>query len=187
MTIQHNTITGSDLHEPKGVAAAAANKVYVSDGSSSGTWKAINHYGGAYLAYSESAPYTLATTTSDQVLNPTLVANELKNFTVTNTPNARITYTGTETIDAQSVITFSTQQESGSGKDAEWAIFKDGTELAGTRSIRSLSSSDWGSITIFANTEMTTGQYLEVKTKILSGTATVEYASFSIMVNGVSV
>jgi len=38
MTIQHNLITGSDLHEPKGVAAAAASKVYVANGSASGTW-----------------------------------------------------------------------------------------------------------------------------------------------------
>ncbi len=34
----HANLTGSDLHEPKGVASATANKVYVSDGAASGAW-----------------------------------------------------------------------------------------------------------------------------------------------------
>lgn len=34
----HSTLTGSDLHEPKGVAAATAGQVYISNGSGSGTW-----------------------------------------------------------------------------------------------------------------------------------------------------
>tara|TARA_R110002167_G_scaffold162122_1_gene358515 strand:+ start:359 stop:1144 length:786 start_codon:yes stop_codon:yes gene_type:complete len=41
MTIQHKLITGADLHEPKDVAAAAANKVYVANGSGSGTWATL--------------------------------------------------------------------------------------------------------------------------------------------------
>lgn len=39
MTIQHNLITDPDLHEPKGAAAAAAGKVYISDGAGSGSWQ----------------------------------------------------------------------------------------------------------------------------------------------------
>lgn len=41
MSTQHSTLTGSDLHEPKGVAAATANQVYVSNGSGSGVWTSI--------------------------------------------------------------------------------------------------------------------------------------------------
>lgn len=37
----HSALTGSDLHEPKGVAAAAVDRVYVSDGAGSGTWQKI--------------------------------------------------------------------------------------------------------------------------------------------------
>lgn len=36
-TDAHKNLTGSDLHESKGVAAAAANLVYVTDGAGSGT------------------------------------------------------------------------------------------------------------------------------------------------------
>lgn len=38
MTVQHSALTGAELHEPKGVAAAGADQVYVSDGAGSGAW-----------------------------------------------------------------------------------------------------------------------------------------------------
>jgi hypothetical protein len=41
MTIQHSLIADADLHEPKGVVSATSNKVYVSNGSGSGTWQKI--------------------------------------------------------------------------------------------------------------------------------------------------
>jgi len=37
----HNNLTGTDLHEPKGVASATADQVYVSDGAASGAWADI--------------------------------------------------------------------------------------------------------------------------------------------------
>ena len=36
--VQHSALTGSDLHEPKGVASATAGKVYISNGSGSCAW-----------------------------------------------------------------------------------------------------------------------------------------------------
>jgi hypothetical protein len=41
MTIEHKDITDNYIHEPKGVAAAAANKAYISDGLGSGSWQKI--------------------------------------------------------------------------------------------------------------------------------------------------
>ena len=37
----HKDLTGADLHEPKGVASASVDTVYVADGSGSGVWKKI--------------------------------------------------------------------------------------------------------------------------------------------------
>lgn len=34
----HSALTGAELHEPKGVAAAQAGEVYLSDGLGSGSW-----------------------------------------------------------------------------------------------------------------------------------------------------
>lgn len=46
---EHNTLTGSSLHEPKGVASATSGQVYVADGASSGAWTTIQAYGGMVL------------------------------------------------------------------------------------------------------------------------------------------
>ena len=48
--VQHSALTGSDLHEPKGVAGQAAGKVYVSDGSNSGAWTAKETLAGEVIS-----------------------------------------------------------------------------------------------------------------------------------------
>lgn len=40
--IEHSAITEANLHEPKGVSTAAVNKVYVANGSGSGTWQKVD-------------------------------------------------------------------------------------------------------------------------------------------------
>lgn len=41
-TKAHKLLTGTDLHEPKGIETQPAGKVYVSDGAGSGTWVSIS-------------------------------------------------------------------------------------------------------------------------------------------------
>ena len=38
MTIDHSTLTGTEVHEPKGADTATSGQVYVSDGLGSGSW-----------------------------------------------------------------------------------------------------------------------------------------------------
>lgn len=38
MPVYHNTLTSSDLHEPKGASTASQGMVYIADGAGSGTW-----------------------------------------------------------------------------------------------------------------------------------------------------
>lgn len=40
-TVAHSALTGSNLHESKGVAAATANQLYLTNGAGSGTWTTI--------------------------------------------------------------------------------------------------------------------------------------------------
>ena len=246
MTIQHNLIADPDIHEPKGVATAASNSIYVANGSGSGVWQTAdtlsladgavetakiedlnvtgakianqtiastklsglttngtagqilkvvgdgsltysthNPYAGGYLAFSTGSPYTFATTTSDQILNPALIAGDLNNFTILTSPNMRFRYDGTETVDCHVTCAMSSAQGSGANRDCEWALFKNGVELVGSRGIRSLSTGDYGSITLLANTSLSTNDYLEVHTKA-SGTCTVNYAGFSMILLGVA-
>jgi hypothetical protein len=36
--VQHSTLTGAELHEPKGISGASSNETYVADGAGSGAW-----------------------------------------------------------------------------------------------------------------------------------------------------
>ena len=51
-TVDHVDLTGTDLHEPKGVAAATADQVYVSDGLGSGAWTDLGILGDTQLTNS---------------------------------------------------------------------------------------------------------------------------------------
>lgn len=42
--IEHSTITDPNIHEPKGIAAATADQIYVADGAGSGDWTDIDDY-----------------------------------------------------------------------------------------------------------------------------------------------
>lgn len=55
MAIQHVAIADPDIHEPKGVAAATANKVYISDGAGSGAWTTFSRYGELYITSGATA------------------------------------------------------------------------------------------------------------------------------------
>ena len=39
--VAHSSLTGADLHEPKGVAGATSDTVYVANGAGSGTWSKL--------------------------------------------------------------------------------------------------------------------------------------------------
>lgn len=40
--VQHASLTGADLHEPKGADSASVDTVYVSDGAGSGAWSKLD-------------------------------------------------------------------------------------------------------------------------------------------------
>ena len=184
MTIQHNVITDPDIHEPKGVAAASSGQVYVANGSGSGTWKDKDKWLGVYTGFDSATPaYAHSTTTSNTVLNNTWVSGANDGFTIETVPNARLKYTSTETITAFIQVSLATQQASGSNKVVEWAVYKNGTEITGSRVIRSLSTGTWGSITLSSVVSLATSDYLEIYSKA-DGACTVDYASIQLMVQG---
>ena len=90
--VQHSTLTDPNLHEPKGIASASANQVYISDGSGSGDWTNANRLPGTGYGYYTNTTYTgvnaLAISTTEVLLPFTTAA------LATQLP---ITYGGTET------------------------------------------------------------------------------------------
>jgi hypothetical protein len=187
MAIEHVNIDDPEIHEPKGISTATANKVYVSDGSASGTWIPTQAYIGAYIEFDAVTPaYQHSTTTADTVLNPTFSVTHSSGFTGETSPNARLKYTGTEDIIADLSLIMSPKQASGSSKDVEWVIYKNGVELSGTRGVRTISSGSWASVSLGALISLSTDDYIEIFTKA-DAACTVDYSGAFFTIKGTPV
>lgn len=205
--IQHRDITGDNIHEPKGVSTALANQVYVASGVGSGAWKdlspvslaglATNGVTGTLLSVDGTgnfkyvagphgqvdfydstlaSPYVLSATTSFQKLAPTTVAGGAAAL-MTEGTNARLTYTGTDTVPVTFIynVSFSI---GGSSKDVTLCIYKNGVAV-NAHSIGSVASS--GKICLSGTTGVTvsTNDYVEVFAKI-SSADTINVYSFQL-------
>ena len=68
----------------------------------------------------------------------------------------------------------------------EWALFKNGVEIGGSRSIRTISSGSWGSISVTAVTPLAQNDYIEIKTKAETDNVDVNYANIYVSIIGMS-
>lgn len=70
--VQHSSLSDPNLHEPKGASTAAANGVYLSNGSGSGAWTPVNRTPGTGWGQYSNATYVgttvLAVGTSDTLI-----------------------------------------------------------------------------------------------------------------------
>jgi hypothetical protein len=183
--INHNTLTDPYLHEPKGISTALHGQIYVADGAGSGVWVENSRIFGGYLTFSTSSPYAHSVTTSDTVLNPSFFASTNNGFTGLSSPNARVRFDGSETINAAIDCVFSIQQSSGTSRQVQMAIFKNGAELLGSRTIATATSGTWATIVLKGDTTLDTNDYLEVFIKADSS-ATINFASGYLRINGIS-
>ena len=185
--VNHPALTDPYLHEPKGASTASSGDIYLANGSGSGAWTSAHQHVDAYLAFDATTPaYTHAATTSFTVINPTLSTSSTDGFTITNTPNARLTYTGTRDVTTNMHISLSTSQATGTSKDVEWKIYKNGSALTGAHVIRTISSGTWGSISLLGNSTLSTNDYIEIYSKI-SSAGNVKYASVFWSIKGLPV
>lgn len=185
--VNHSALTDPYLHEPKGASTASSGDIYLANGAGSGAWTSAHVHSDVYLSFDAVTPaYTHAATTSFTVINPTLTTSSTNNFTVTNTPNARLTYTGTRNISTNMHISISTSQATGTDRDVEWKIYKNGVALAGAHVIRTISSGTWGSISLLGNSTLSTNDYIEIYSKN-STAGDVKYASLFWSIKGLPV
>ena len=70
--VQHNALTDPNIHEPKGISTATEGKVYVSNGSGSGTWQLPSgHSHGELYITGGTVSQTLPAASGTAILNPT--------------------------------------------------------------------------------------------------------------------
>lgn len=70
--IQHKDIPDAERHEPKGISSAAANTVYMSNGSATGAWTLVNRLPGTGWGKYTNATY-VDTTTLEITTTPLLL------------------------------------------------------------------------------------------------------------------
>jgi hypothetical protein len=183
VNVNHSTLTDPYLHEPKGVATAQSGSIYVADGAGTGLWKIHHQVAGAYIPFDSTTPaYTHSCTTSDTPINPTFEFAYNEGFTAEADP-ARVIYSGVQDISSQITLTLSTKQASGSQKDIIWSIYKNGSLLLGSQTIRTISSGTWGSITITGYTTLSQNDYISVYSRS-SANCSVEYAAGFLTITG---
>lgn len=183
--ILHADILDPYVHEPKGITTANAGQIYVADGSNSGDWTDLSRYVNGYVAFDATTPaYQHSVTTSFTALDPTFVISSNNGFTGLASPNARLRYDGTETITAFVQFTVAFKNNSGTDRDLEIEIYKNGSSFNGAHTIVTAQSGVWASVTLPDIGSLATNDYLEI---FLKGSAsfTLDIASASLTVTGV--
>lgn len=185
--VNHSTLTDPYLHEPKGIAAAPAGQVYIADGAGSGDWKEMARYVNGYVAFDATTPaYQHSVTTGFTLINPTFVISSNNGFTGLASPNARIRYDGTENITAIAQFTIAFRNNSGTSRDIEILVRKNGSTFNGGHTINTAISGEWKTMTMVDIGSLVTNDYLEVAVKG-SAAFTLDIAAASLTVMGVPV
>lgn len=185
--VNHSTLTDPYLHEPKGIAAAGADRVYIANGSGSGVWTPLARYVNGYVAFDAATPaYQHSVTTAFTALNPTFLLSANNGFTGLSSPNARIRYDGAETITAAAQFTIAFKNNSGTNRDIEVQIRKNGVTFNGGHTIDTAVNGEWKSKTMVDIGTIANNDYIEV---FIKGSAafTLDIASASLTVTGVPV
>lgn len=210
--VQHNTLTGSDSHEPKGASSASANTVYLATGSGSGVWQKIvtqglngitsngtagqgitvDGSGGFEIGHTDhgsitfvnvATPLVVTTPTVPTLAAPTTVPSG-HSVEITESTTGRLTYFGTHTEHVGISCHISFSHTGGADRDVSIYIAKNGTIIASTEQVSTCNSTSKVSASSHADINVTTNDYLEVFVKI-SGTGDVNVHCYQLDVEKV--
>lgn len=178
-TIQHNVLTTTELHEPKGVDAASAAEVYVADGVGSGSWQLLNPYGGIIYNDVAGSGTTISTPSTYTLVNPTTAATNLEGFSTNNA--GRLTYTGANTRHFHAVFDASYKHTTGSGQDIFFSVYENGSLLGSYEAAGTADSSNFQRMVLHFDVMSTTNDYYEVYVKTASGSVVIHGLYFFMM------
>lgn len=186
--VEHSSLTGSALHEPKGTSTANSGEAYVANGTGSGTWQPIHRHLGAATSYNSTSPYAyyLETDIAEKFLSFPVDSSHVTGFTVVTSPNLQFRYDDATDVTSLINVTMSSTQNSGPSHSVEWALFKNGTEIGGSRAIRTIGTGTWGSISVTAVTSLAQNDFIEIKTKADANNVDVNYANIYVSIIGMS-
>jgi len=178
MATEHNIITDPNIHEPKGVAAASANTLYIADGAGSGSWVKANPHGGWYYDNIGTGT-TFTTPTAYMLMNLSSTATHVDEFT--HNSSGRLTYTGAATRHVHIVIDISFKHSTGSGQDVFFVLYHNGAEHVGSNVVQTADSANYQHVAFHWDEVANTNDYWEVYLKTASGNIIVHKAYVFIM------
>ena len=179
MTIEHKDVPEVHLHEPKGASTATKGYVYTSDGAGSGIWD-TSPFGFIYFENIPS-PYVLTYPATFTKVAPTTTLPGVS-YKVQESSIARLTYLGDgEVMDITSNI--SLDQSTGSNKDIEFYMYKNGVGQPGTKAIVTTASALKQHVTLEAAVSVNTNDYIEVFAKNNGGSGDINVYTFSLFMD----
>ena len=204
--VQHSTLTGTNLHESKGVSTATSKTTYIADGVGSGVWAklspqsltnlstngavgqivSVDGAGGFTLVsgahgqtdFFNATPYSLAVVAGTPAkLAPTTIAGGVPQ-NITEGTNARLTYTGADTLKLTVLYSVSVDQASGTNKDITLSVYKNGV-LSNAQMMCSTRSGEKSVISGATTVNAATNDYFEIYADI-SANATVRVYAYQL-------
>lgn len=157
--VAHASLPEADLHEVKGASTATIGKVPVASGAGTTAFKYINPHGATSFV-NIAAPYTLAYPAAYAKAIPVTTAAGVA-LEFTEGIDAKLTYTGADTVVARLIFNVALDQASGAARDIRLAIYKDGAIIPASVVINTTSSGVKVLTTSIVDTTLVTGNYLE--------------------------
>lgn len=175
----HSGLTSaSDLHICKGVATATDGQVPIADGAASQAMGFVNPHGGCYFSNIGAAATVTAPSAYTKVA-PTTVANGAA-VEWTEGTNARLTYTGTSTLDAIITVNVSASQASGANRDLNFTLYKNGSAITGTETVVTTVTAVKEHVSMtFVAANLATNDYIELYVKNAGGAENVSVYSLN--------
>lgn len=176
--VSHSSLTGAELHEPKGADSASSAQIYIADGLGSGDWRYLPHGFCTYSNIGTGVTYTAPTAYT--LINPTTTADPAPRDVTHNSAN-RLTYAGTVTLDFDLRAAITLKHSSASLVDVFFQFHKNGSPI-GTEGVTAALSGNYTHVSLLAHTSLVTGDYIEVYGKTASGNIVVH--AVSMMIDG---
>ena len=129
-TTSHKNLPNSQLHECKGASTASVDQVLIAKGDGTATFKYVNPHGAVYfsnLATPKTITYPSAFTKCDPVTTASSMALQF-----TEATTARLTYTGTDTMDVRVLANICLDQSVGADRDIYFRVYKNGSFVGGS-------------------------------------------------------
>lgn len=178
-TIEHSALTTGELHEPKGIATADANTVYVADGVGSGAWRISPN---AFCNYVSATGTTIVAPTTFTLINPTTsTTGTLREFS--HNSAGRLTYTGTNPMTFRVHAQLGFQHTGGGSGVVDIIVFKNSLPIGVPCSTTASGSNGVSHLSGLNQFDLVTNDYVEVYVQASSGDVVIE--SFVLSAEGI--